>query len=53
MPRGWGDAVNELHGDAYDNAESFVATLRREVPNRRQFRSQAEVRMAIVQWVEG
>lgn len=42
-------------GDAYDNAmaESFFATLEREVLNRRRFRSQAEARMAIFQWLEG
>ena len=36
-------------GDAYDNAmaESFFATLEREVLNRRRFRSQAEARMAV------
>ena len=42
-------------GDAYDNAmaESFFATLEREVLNRCRFRSQAEARMAIFQWLEG
>ena len=42
-------------GDAYDNAmaESFFATLEREVLNRRRFRSQAEARMVIFQWLEG
>jgi putative transposase len=42
-------------GDAYDNAmaESFFATLEREVLNRRRFRTQAEARMAIFQWLEG
>ena len=42
-------------GDAYDNAmaESFFATLEREVINRRTFRSQAEARMAIFTWLEG
>lgn len=42
-------------GDAYDNAmaESFFATLEREVLDRRSFRSQAEARMAIFQWLEG
>ena len=42
-------------GDAYDNAmaESFFATLEREVLNRRRFRSQAEARIAIFQWLEG
>lgn len=42
-------------GDAYDNAmaESFFATLEREVLDRRRFRSQAEARMAIFQWLEG
>jgi putative transposase len=42
-------------GDAYDNAmaESFFATLEREVLNRRHFRSQAEARIAIFQWLEG
>ena len=42
-------------GDAYDNvmAESFFATLEREVLNRRRFYSKAEARMAIFQWLEG
>lgn len=42
-------------GDAYDNAmaESFFATLEREVLNRRRFHSQAEARMAVFQWIEG
>ncbi len=42
-------------GDAYDNAmaESFFATLEREVLNRRRFHSQAEARMAVFQWLEG
>jgi putative transposase len=42
-------------GDAYDNAmaESFFATLEREVLDRRRFRSHAEARMAIFQWLEG
>jgi putative transposase len=42
-------------GDAYDNAmaESFFATLEREVLNRRRFRSQAEARVALFQWLEG
>jgi putative transposase len=42
-------------GDAYDNAmaESFFATLEREVLNRRRFQSQAEARMAIFEWLEG
>lgn len=42
-------------GDAYDNAmaESFFATLEREVLDRRRFRSQAEAKMAIFEWIEG
>ncbi len=42
-------------GDAYDNAmaESFFATLEREVLNRRRFQSHAEARMTIFQWLEG
>jgi putative transposase len=42
-------------GDAYDNAmaESFFATLEREVIDRRTFKSQAEARMAIFTWLEG
>lgn len=42
-------------GDADDNAmaESFFATLEREVINRRTFKSQAEARMAIFTWLEG
>jgi putative transposase len=42
-------------GDAYDNAmaESFFATLEREVLNRRRFTSQAQAKMAIFDWLEG
>jgi putative transposase len=42
-------------GDAYDNAmaESFFATLEREVLSRRRFKSQAEAKMAIFDWLEG
>jgi putative transposase len=41
-------------GDAYDNAmaESFFATLEREVIDRRRFKSQAEARMSIFTWRE-
>jgi putative transposase len=42
-------------GDAYDNAmaESFFATLEREVLNRRRYKNQAEAKMAIFDWLEG
>lgn len=42
-------------GDAYDNAmaESFFATLEREVLQRRTFKTQAEARMAVFEWIEG
>jgi putative transposase len=42
-------------GDAYDNAmaESFFATLERELLNRRRFESQAEAKMAIFEFIEG
>lgn len=42
-------------GDAYDNAmaESFFATLEREVLNRRRFRTQAEARIGVFRWLEG
>jgi putative transposase len=42
-------------GDAYDNAmaESFFATLEREVLSRRRFKSQAEAKMAVFEWIEG
>ena len=42
-------------GDAYDNAmaESFFATLEREVLNRRCFKTQAEAKMALFEWIEG
>lgn len=42
-------------GDAYDNAmaESLFASLERELLNRRRFRSQAEARMAVFEWIEG
>jgi putative transposase len=42
-------------GDAYDNAmaESFFATLECELLYRRRFRSQAEAKMAIFDFIEG
>jgi len=42
-------------GDAYDNAmaESFFASLERELLNRRRFKSHAEAKMAIFEWIEG
>jgi putative transposase len=42
-------------GDAYDNAmaESFFATLEREVLSRRRFKSPAEAKMGIFDWLEG
>ena len=42
-------------GDAYDNAmaESFFATLERELLDRRRFRSQAEAKMAVFEYIEG
>jgi len=41
--------------DAYDNAmaESFFATLERELLSRRRFKSQAEAKMAVFEWIEG
>jgi putative transposase len=41
-------------GDAYDNAmaESFFATLEREVIDRYRFHSQIEARMAVFTWIE-
>jgi len=42
-------------GDAYDNAmaKSFFATLECELLDRRRFRSQAEARMAVFDFIEG
>jgi transposase InsO family protein len=42
-------------GDCFDNAhcESFFATLERELLNRRPFQTQAEARMAILEFREG
>jgi putative transposase len=42
-------------GDAYDNAlcESFYATLECELLARRRFKTQAEARMALFQFIEG
>lgn len=42
-------------GDACDNAmvESFFATLERELLNRRRFKTQAQARMRIFEWIEG
>jgi putative transposase len=42
-------------GDAYDNAmcESFFATLECELLDRRTFKTQAEARMAIFEFIEG
>jgi transposase InsO family protein len=44
-----------LVGDAYDNAmaESFFATLEGELLDRRRFRTQAEARMAVFEFIEG
>jgi putative transposase len=42
-------------GDAYDNAmaESFFASLERELLRRSRFKSQAEAKMAVFEWIEG
>ena len=42
-------------GDAYDNAmcESFFASLECELIDRRRFRTQAEARIAVFQYIEG
>jgi putative transposase len=42
-------------GDAFDNAmaESFFATLERELLDRRRFQTQAEARLAVFEWIEG
>jgi putative transposase len=42
-------------GDAYDNAmaESFFASLERELLNRRRFKTQAQAKMAVFEWIEG
>jgi putative transposase len=42
-------------GDAYDNAmaESFFATLECELLDRRRFKTQAEAKMAVFDWIEG
>ena len=41
-------------GDAYDNAmcESFFATLKTELIERKSFRNQAEARMAVFDFIE-
>jgi putative transposase len=42
-------------GDAYDNAmaESFFATLECELLDRCRFKTQAEARLAVFQFIEG
>ncbi len=42
-------------GDAYDNAmcESFFATLEYELLDRRKFRTKAEAKIAVFQFIEG
>ncbi len=42
-------------GDACDNAmcESFFATLECDLPDRRKFRTKAEARMAIFEFIKG
>jgi putative transposase len=42
-------------GDAYDNAmaESFFATLERELLSRRRFKTQTEACLAVFEWIEG
>jgi putative transposase len=41
-------------GDAFDNAmaESFFATLEKELLDRRRFKTQAEARLAVFEWIE-
>lgn len=34
-------------------AQSFFATLERELPNRRRFKSLVEAQMAVCEWIEG
>jgi putative transposase len=34
-------------------AESFLASLERELLNRRRFKSQAEAKFAVFEWIEG
>jgi putative transposase len=34
-------------------AESFFATLERELLNRRRFKTQTEARLAVFEWIEG
>jgi putative transposase len=42
-------------GDAFDNAmaESFFATLEKELLDRRRFKTHAEARLAVFEWIEG
>jgi putative transposase len=42
-------------GDCYDNAmaESFFASLECELLDRRRFRTRAEARLAVFEWIEG
>jgi putative transposase len=42
-------------GDAYDNAraEGVSSTYESEALDRRRFKSQAEARMAMFEWIEG
>jgi len=42
-------------GDAYDNAmaESVFASLEKELLKHRRFKSKAEARMALFEWIEG
>ena len=42
-------------GDAYDNAmaESFFATLERELLAKRSFKTKIEARLAVFTWIEG
>lgn len=42
-------------GDAYDNAmaESFFATLEKELLSHRRFKTQAEAKTAVFEWLEG
>mgnify|MGYP003381950111 FL=1 len=42
-------------GDAYDNAmaESAFASLEKELLKHRRFKSKAEAKMAVFEWIEG
>ena len=54
LPRRWHPALDGFKGDAYDNAvaESFFASLKKDLLRRRSFATRDEARTAVFDYIE-